>query len=327
MSKEALKQGIGELFTSPNCDDMRAFFRKAKKKMVNKVTTVEQAVKEYIHDGDYLAVGGFGGVRIPTSLIHEVIRQNRKNLGFSGHVATHDCQLLSAGNCFNRCDAAYVVGLEARGLSKVSRKVFESGNLKVTEWSNAALAWRLKAAAMGLPYLPSRVMLGTDTFKYSAAKEVECPFTGQKLAALPALYPDVAFIHVHRADIYGNCQIDGILVADDDIAKASKRVVITTEKLISNEDIRREPGKTVIPFWCVDAVIEVPYGSYPGNMPGEYFSDEEHLTEWLVKEKDPIQFEKFIDENIRSTKDFNEYLQRNGGMEKIQKLRQIEHLF
>lgn len=327
MSKQMLKQGVGELFTSPNCDDMRAFFKKEKKKMVNKITTVELAVKEFIHDGDYLVIGGFGGVRIPTALLHEVIRQNRKNLGFAGHVSTHDCQLLSAGNCFNRCDAAYVVGLEARGLSKVSRKVFESGTIKVTEWSNGALAWRLKAAAMGLPYLPSRVMLGTDTFKYSAAKEVECPFTGQKLAALPALYPDVAIIHVHRSDIYGNCQIDGILVADDDIAKASKRVVITTEKLISNDDIRREPAKTVIPFWCVDAVVEVPFGSYPGNMPGEYFSDEEHLAEWLSMEKDPIKFEKFVDENIRSTKDFNEYLQRNGGIEKIQKLRRLEHLF
>jgi len=137
----------------------------------------------------------------------------------------------------------------------------------------------------------------------------------------------VAMIHVHRADVFGNCQIDGILVADDDIAKASKRVIITTEKLISNEDIRREPGKTVIPFWCVDAVIEVPFGSYPGNMPGEYFSDEEHLAEWLSMEKDPVKFEKFVDENIRSTKNFNEYLQRNGGIEKIQKLRRLEHLF
>ena len=117
-------------------------------------------------------------------------------------------------------------------------------------------------------------MMGTDTFEHSAAKEMHCPFTGRKLLALPALSPDVALIHVHRADVYGNCQIDGIIMADDDIAKASKRVIITTEKIISNDEIRREPNRTIIPYWCVDAVIEMPFGSYPGNMPGEYFSDE-----------------------------------------------------
>jgi glutaconate CoA-transferase subunit A len=327
MDKDILKEGIGEIYNSSNADEMRAFFRNKKKVLENKITNVKDAVTEYVNDGDYLAVGGFGGVRIPTALIHEVVRQKKKNLGFSGHVSTHDCQILAAGQSFDRVDAAYVVGLEARGLSKNSRRMFESGNVKVTEWSNGALSWRFKAAAMGLPYMPSRVMLGTDTFKYSGAKEGICPFTGQKLALLPALYPDVAFIHVHRADIYGNCQIDGILVADDDIAKASKRVIITTEKIISNEEIRREPSKTVIPYWCVDAVIEVPFGSYPGNMPGEYFSDEAHITEWLKTEKDLDAFKEFIDKNIHNTKDFYEYLELNGGMEKIKELRKIEHLY
>ncbi|MEI8113765.1 MAG: CoA-transferase [Bacteroidia bacterium] len=326
MSTKNLQTGQGELFMSPNVEDARAFFHQKKKLMTNKLTSVKEAVERYLHNGDYLAIGGFGGVRIPTALLHEVIRQQKKNLGFSGHVATHDCQILSAGECFDRCDAAYIVGLEARGLSTNARRLFESGTIQVTEWSNAALSWRFKAAAMGVPFLPCRSMLGTDTFKYSAAKEIECPFTGQKLLAVPALFPDVAFIHVHRADIYGNCQIDGILVADDDIAKASKHVIITTEKIIDHEEIRREPGKTIIPFWCVDAVIEVPFGSYPGNMPGEYYSDEEHIAEWLKKEKNPEEFAAFIRKNILETKDFYEYLQINGGIQKIQKLHQTEHL-
>lgn len=321
-----LKSGLGEIFTEMDIEVMRNHFRSKNKKMVNKETTVKEAVEKFVHDGDYLAVGGFGGVRIPTALLHEIVRQKRKNLGFSGHVSTHDCQILSAGQCFDRCDAAYVVGLEARGLSAHARRVFQSGNIKVTEWSNAALSWRFKAAAMGLPYIPARTMLGTDTFKYSAGKEVECPFTGEKLLALPALYPDVSIIHVHRADIYGNCQIDGILVADDDIAKASKRVIVTTEKIISNDEIRREPGKTSIPYWLVDAVIEVPFGSYPANMPGEYFSDENHLAEWLKTEKDEEAFKKFLNKNIYSCSNFNEYLEKNGGLAKIQKLRRLEKL-
>lgn len=319
------KQGSGEIFTEMDCDKMRAFFREKNKRLVSKLSTVEEAVKKYVNDGDYLAIGGFGGIRIPTALIHEVIRQKKKDLGFAGHVATHDCQLLSAGKCFNRCDAAYVVGLEARGLSKNARRVFESGEIQVTEWSNAALSWRMKAAAMGLPFIPARSMLGTDTFKYSAAKEIACPFTGKKLMAVPALYPDVALIHVHRADMYGNCQIDGILVADDDLPKASKRVIITCEKLIPNEEIRRKPNRTVIPYWLVDAVIEVPFGSFPGNMPGEYFSDEAHLRQWLTVEKDSEAFVKFLDEYIYSCNDFYDYLEKCGNFEKMTKLRKLEH--
>ncbi len=326
MSNCELKTGRGRVLTDLNVDGHREFFRGKDKRMVDKTTTVKEAVDKYIKDGDYLAVGGFGGNRIPTSLLHEILRQGRKELGLAGHTATHDGQILAAGKCINRCDIAYVVGLEARGLSSNTRRLFQSGEVEITEWTNAALSWRYKAAAMGLPYIPARSMLGTDTFEYSAAKEINCPFTGQKLLALPALYPDVAIIHVNRADIYGNCQIDGPLIADDDIAKASRRVIVTTEKIISNEEIRREPNKTVIPYWCVDAVIEVPFGSYPGNMPGEYFSDENHLNEWLTAEKDEEVFQQFLDRNVYSCNDFYEYLDKNGGMKKICALRREELL-
>ncbi len=319
-----LKSGEGKIFTEMDGDSLRNHFRNKNKKLISKETTVKEAVGRLINNGDYISIGGFGGVRIPTSILHEIVRQQKKELGFSGHVATHDCQILAAGECFNRCDAAYIVGLEARGLSKHARKIFQSGNIDVTEWSNAALSWRFKAAAMGIPYLPSKTMLGTDTFKYSAGKEVICPFTGDKLLDLPALHPDVAVIHVHRADIYGNCQIDGIIVADDDMAKAAKHVIITTEKIVSNDEIRNQPDKTVIPFWCVDAVVEVPYGSYPGNMPGEYFSDEEHILEWLKIENDEDGFKEFLDRNIYNCSDFNDYLMKNGGIDKLRKLRRLE---
>ena len=319
-----LKKGKGKIFTDLNINKMRNFFREKNKHMESKLTTVKEAVKKYILNGSYIATGGFGAVRIPVALIHEIIRQNKKKLGFAGHVATHDFQLLCVSGSFNRCDAAYVVGLEARGLSRTSRDIFESGEIEVTEWTNAALAWRFKAAAMGIPFLPVRVMMGTDTFEHSAAMEISCPFTGIKLLAVPALYPDIGLIHVHRADKYGNCQIDGNIIADTDIAKASKRVIVTTEKLISTDDIRREPNKTVIPYWCVDAVIEVPYGSYPGNMPGEYFSDEEHLSEWLKLEKEPDKFKSFLEKNIYSSGNHFEYLEKNGGLNKINKLRRLE---
>jgi len=268
MSKAVeLKQGQNQLFTDPDADKAREFFRHKSRAMVNKVTTVEEAVKTMIKDGDYITIGGFGANRIPTAVLHEIVRQGKKNLGFAGHTATHDFQILVAGECIDRLDVAYIIGLEARGLSPHARRVVESGKIKLTEWTNATLSWRIKAAAMGLSFLPARNIMGTDTFKYSAAKEILCPFTGQKYVAHPALYPDFAAIHVHECDVYGNAHVYGASVSDQDLAKAAKRVVLTTERIISNEKIRQNPEATFIPFWCVDAVIEVPYGSYPGNMP------------------------------------------------------------
>jgi glutaconate CoA-transferase subunit A len=322
-----LKRGLNELFTDPDADKAREFFRHKSRALKSKLTTVEESVRTMIKDGDYIAIGGFGANRIPTAVLHELLRQGKKGLGFAGHTSTHDFQILCAGECFNRCDIAYIIGLEARGLSPNARRYIESGKVKITEWTNASLSWRLKAAAMGLSFIPARNVLGTDTFKYSAGREIECPYTGQKYIAQPALFPDFAAIHVHEADIYGNCHVYGASVSDQDLAKASKRVLITAERIISNEKIRSHPEATFIPFWCVDAVVEVPYGSYPGNMPYEYFSDEEHLREWLRVEKEPEELKRFMDKYIYGTKNFDEYLRLCGGIEKMKKLRAIELLY
>ncbi len=319
-------RGLGRIFTDPDPDALRAHHSKKGMGLVPKVTTAQDAVARFVSDGCYLATGGFGGVRIPTALIHEVVRQGRKGLGFCGHTTTHDFQILAARSCIDRCDAAYIVGLEMRGLSPNARRMVQSGQVELTEWSNAALLWRLRAAAMGLSFLPTRSMLGTDTFVQSAAVEIRCPFTYKKFAAVPALSPDVALLHVHRADVYGNCQIDGSTVADLDVAAASKTVVVSCERLVSSEAIRSEPDRTAIPYYMVDAVVEVPYGSFPGNMPGEYYSDERHLAEWLSVERDASAFAAFLERNILGVDDFQQYLERNGGIERMRELRCLELL-
>jgi glutaconate CoA-transferase, subunit A len=316
----------GELFMSPDVDAARAFFASKSRALTNKLMTVAEAVERFVHEGDYLASGGFGGVRIATAVLHEIVRRRRRHLGFSGHCTTHDFQIMAAGRCLDRCDAAYLVGLERRGLSACARRYMESGEVRVTEWSNATLGWRFKAAAMGVPFLPARSLLGTDTMKYSAAKEIACPFTGQKLVAVPALFPDVGVIHVHRSDIYGNSQVDGISVADWDIARASKRLIITTERLVTTDEIRQEPTKTMTPYWLVDAVCHVPYGSYPGNMPYEYFSDEEHLALWMESEKDEAGFQAFLQKHIYGVEDFAGYLEVAAGEQRLAELRAMEPL-
>ncbi len=305
---------------------MRQWFQAKPKGMVAKVTSASEAIRELVRDGDYLAVGGFGTNRITTALLHEIMRQGRRNLGMSGHTATHDFQLMAAGQCIDRVDVAYVVGLEARGLSRVARQLFEQGQLQATEWTNAALAWRYRAAVMGVPFLPARIMFGTDTWEQSAAKEITCPFTGMKLAALPALSPDVALIHVHEADVYGNAVIAGITVSDWELARASKRVIISCERLIPHEEIRSQSQRTTIPYFCVDAVVEIPYGSFPGNMAYEYFSDEEHLKAWLEAERSPEALQAFLQRYIYDVEDFSQYLQLCGGLNRLQELRRRELL-
>jgi glutaconate CoA-transferase subunit A len=323
---EIFDQSLGTLFSDPDPDRARSFFRGKKRAKVNKVMDLKRAVERLVHDGDYLGIGGFGANRTPVAACHEIVRQGRKNMGFAGHTATHDMEILSAGEVFDRLDVAYVVGLEARGLSTCSRKYLESGKVQVTEWTNYSLTLRLKAAAMGVPYLPARNLMGTDTYRFSAAKTVVCPFTGKKLAALPALYPDVAVIHVHEADVYGNSRFKGIAVSDIDLAKASKRLIITAERLIAHGEIERDPSATRIPYHLVDAVCEVPYGAYPGTMPYEYFSDEDHLKEWLRVEKDPERFKAFLDHQIYRCADHDDYIAKNGGLKKMRALRSKELL-
>jgi glutaconate CoA-transferase subunit A len=329
---DILSRGEGTLFSDPSANRAREFFATKPRALTDKVTTVREAVSRLVEDGAYLAIGGFGCDRIPTAVLHEILRQGKQNLRFAGHTATHDFQILCAGHLLGRgntlaaVDIAYVIGLEARGLSPHARRVVESGEVACTEWTNYALAVRLKAAAMGLPFLPARSMLGTDTFRHSAATAIACPFTGEPLAALPALYPDVAAIHVHEADRYGNCRIRGTTVADLDLARAAKRLIITCERLLPSDEIRHDPNQTVIPFFCVDAVSEVPYGSYPGNMPYEYFSDEDHLRKWLEVEADVTAYRQFLDHYIYGVADFAEYLHRCGGLPRLQELRQQEFM-
>ena len=324
------ERGSGPLFTSPDTAQARQTFRIKPKGLVEKVMSVPEAVGQFVSDGDYLASGGFGGNRIATAVLHEIVRQQKQDLGLAGHTTTHDFQILCAGNdtgrgqLLRRVDIAYIIGLEARGLSPHARRVCESGQIEFCEWTNYTLALRFQAAAMGVPFLPVRSMAGTDTFRQSAARKITCPFTGQKLIAVPALWPDVAVIHVHEADAYGNCRIQGTSVADFYLARAAKKLIVSCERLISNDEIRGDPTSTAIPYYCVDAVCEVPYGSYPGNMPYEYYSDEDHLRQWLQAETDPETHRQFLDKYIFGVSDFTEYLQRCGGKQRLEQLRQQE---
>jgi len=321
---KTLARGKGPLFITPDPFKFREYNRNKSRSQKSKVSTVPEAIRAYIKDGNYIATGGFGTNRIPTALLHEIVRQKKKNLGFAGHTTTHDYQILVNGNCLDRVDAAYIVGLESRGLSSSARKAHQEGRIEVCEWSNASLGWRLSAGARGIPFFATYVNLGTDTFKYSAGCVVKCPYTKKPVLLVPALNPDIGLIHVHRADEMGNCEIEGITVSDADIAAASKITIATTEELVPTDYFRKHPERTTIPWICIDAVIKVKNGSFPGNMAGRYYSDEKHLKQWLDVEKDDAKLKRFMNKYIYNTKNFNKYLEICGGLERIKELRSEE---
>jgi acyl CoA:acetate/3-ketoacid CoA transferase alpha subunit len=232
-----------------------------------------------------------------------------------------ELDLWLAAGLVKKLDITYI-GLEVYGTSSALRRAVESGQVeKCVEWSNGAISWRMKAAAMGVPFLPTRSMLGTDTFKYSAAKVVEDPFTGMKVALLPALVLDVALIHVHRADRHGNAQIEGISGFAAEMARASKRLIISAEEIIPTEEIRKYPDRTIIPYYLVDAVVHAPYGSHPGEMCYQYRRDEEGIKEWVKASETEETTQAYLEKYVYALKDHQGYLDLIG-KERFESLRE-----
>jgi acyl CoA:acetate/3-ketoacid CoA transferase alpha subunit len=307
---EILAEGEGELLGWHDPDDNRAWVRDHKPRgLLDKRMSVREAVTRYVHDGDYLAMGGFGHIRIPMALIYEIIRQGRRDLVVAGKTAVHDIDLLIGGGCVSKVECAYAFGHELRGLSPCGRRAVESGQVQVVaELSNAAYQWRFLAGMMGIPFIPVRNLAGTDTFTHSSAKQIVDPWSGKPVVLVPAAYPDVTLIHVPRCDRFGNAQIDGIPVEDIELVRASRRVIMTTEQIVEEHVIRDEPCRTDIPFYVVDAVCEVPFGAHPTQMPYQYFFDEPHIRGWLTASKTEAGTQAYLEQYIYDVPDFEAYL-------------------
>jgi acyl CoA:acetate/3-ketoacid CoA transferase alpha subunit/acyl CoA:acetate/3-ketoacid CoA transferase beta subunit len=321
-----IKQGAGKLIGWHDPDENRSWVMRNKPRgLVDKQMTVKEAVSKFIPDGSLLAMGGFGHVRVSMAVVYEIIRQRKKHLTMTGKTAVHDLDLLVGSGCVDAVEVAYSFGHELRGLSPASRRAVESGRCTVTgEISNAGFQWRFLAAMMGLPFIPTRVMLGTDTFAQSSSRTMVDPFSGKQICLLPACYPDVAVIHVPRCDKYGNAQIDGITVEDFELSRAARHLIVTTEKIVESKTIRQEPWKTVIPFYLASAVVETPFGSHPCQMPYQYFFDEDHIGEWLSESATDEGVQRYLEKYVYGVKDFTEYLACVGGTAKQKKLQRIE---
>ena len=277
--------------------------------MVDKITTLDQAVN-LINNGDTIALGGCLYSRTPIAMIREIIKKKLTDLTIIRNLVSLEGDWLLASNCLKKIITSwYSIGV-TWGVSKVMRDYMENKKAIYEEWSHLGLNLRLKAAAMGVPFLPTFSMLGSDLLKNLSIKKFDCPYTGLEMCAVPAIFPDVAIIHAHRADKYGNVQIDGPPFIDSDVAYSATKVIVTVEEIISNEKIRMTPDRTMIPFFCVDAVVEVPFGSFPHECYGLYESDYEHFDEYtkMLKETNLKGLGKYLDKYIYNPDTFNDFL-------------------
>jgi len=290
--------------------ELRAKTAKKDKGLKEKVMSLTEAVT-LIPDNVHVAIGGCHYSRTPIALIWEIIRQKKSGLVFSKSItATEGDLLLVAGTTRHIITSWFSPGV-TWGVSRIMRHFVQSGEATYEEWSHMSLGLRYRAAAMGVPFLPTRSMLGSDVYKQlTDIKEMQCPFTGDKLALVPALHPDVAIIHVQKADSYGNAQITGFPFMDKDIALAADRVILTAEQIIDNHEIRRTPDRTDIPFFCVDAVVEVPYGCVPHECYAAYEPEFNHMDMYvkLMMERSTEGVQEYLDKYVYAPQTFDDYL-------------------
>ena len=280
-----------------------------------KVMSLEEACA-LVNDGDQVAIGGSTLSRTPMAMIWALIRSRKKDLSFSRSIVSSEGDLLFASGISQHILTSWFSQGIVWGVSKVMRHYTENGKARFEEWSHMSVGMRFRAGAMGVPFLPVRSMMGSDVgarLKDSVC-EIDCPFTGEKLLLVPALNPDVALVHVQRCDAYGNAQIDGLQFMDIDIPMAANRVIITTERIISNDQIRRMPDQTKIPFFTVDAVVEVPYGCAPHECYGVYEPFFNHLDYYakLVSQNPEAGVLDYLKRYYYEPRDWTAYLELIG---------------
>jgi glutaconate CoA-transferase subunit A len=299
-------------------DGYRAWVREHKPhQMVSKLMNEHEAVEKFVHDGDYLAYDCNYFQRGPSSLIREIIRQRRRRLWICGKFTYVACALLVEAGCADRIDIGFI------GFGPWISRAVREGKCKIYEYSNAIMTLRLKAGAMGLPFLPVRSFGGTDGFARSGCKLIEDPYTGQPIILVPAINPDVAVIHVHQADEFGNARVFGTGIAHQECALASKRVILSTEEIVSTDEIRRDPSRTSIPHFTVDAVVHAPFGAYPGIVQGYYASDPAGVIE-AMGAMFRGDFREYLNKHVHSVASHEDYLDKVVGAKKLAEIRSRE---
>jgi glutaconate CoA-transferase subunit A len=321
---------VGDPHIVPSATDFIGARRRLEAKAKSagdKLTSIEDAAAR-VSDGQVVAAGGCLFSRTPLALVREILRQRRRGLTLVRNLMCTEGEFMMVAGAAERVVTAWMsIGLPW-GVSRILREYVESGKVALEEWSHLALGLRFRSAAMGVPFLPSLTMLGSDLAGVDGLKTIDDPYTGERLAAVPALFPDVALLHVHRADRFGNCQIDGYPHMDADIARAATTVLVTAEEIVPEEGIRRHPDRTVIPGFVVDAVVLAPFGAFPHECYGLYHADFEHFEEYTaaINARGTQAVTDYLQRYVYGPASFTDYLDVFGGERLARQQRQAKEL-
>ena len=269
---------------------------------------MRSAIADLVPDGASVALGLQMEQMIPFAAGHEIIRQKRRGLTLIGPISDILFDQLIGAGCAERVIAAWV-GNVMMGSAYNFRRGAESGQLKVTNLTNFAVALALQAGAMGVPFLPTRSALGSDLAKDNEFfTEFQSPFTGEKLHAVKALVPDVTIVHVQRADREGNAHCWGGFGVMLEGVRAAKKVIVIAEEIVEPEVIASDPNRTVIPGFLVEAVVECPWGAHPSPVQGYYSRDNAYFRQYHEQTKTPADFAAWQARWVDGVNDRREYL-------------------
>jgi glutaconate CoA-transferase subunit A len=266
-------------YWGPTPDQSRKAAVAKKKGLHDKRTTIKEAVAKYVKDGINLGIGGFVNTRVPVAIVHEIVRQGARDLTLSFQSNSICCELLAGAMLLDpnhvsikRVELAWW-GYEVIGIAPLLRYLAANGMIQLDDYTNYGMSARFKAGAMGIPFIPTRDHGGSDMELVNRGRMIECPFTKKNVYLVSACHPDVGIVHVPAADKYGNARIFGALCTCPEIAQAAAHTIMTAEQIIPTESIRQYPNLTEIPWVCVDALAEQPFGGYPGAVYGYYWFD------------------------------------------------------
>jgi len=278
---------------------------------MEKLTSLSDAVQSHVHPGDTLYAAGFTHL-IPFAAGHEIIRQGLRDLVIAR--ATPDLiydQLVAAG-CARKVIFSYM-GNPGVGSLRIVRGELEAGRLEWEEYSHFSMITRLQAGAAGLPFLPMNPTAAGDLEQSNPQyRTIKDPYSDQQVVTVPALNPDVAIVHVQRADQDGNAHIWGIIGEQKEAAFASQRVIVTAEEIVSQDVIRSDPNRTLIPGFIVDAVCHVPHAAHPSYTQGYYDRDNAFYLNWDQVSRDKESVQAYLDEWVYGVEDRAAYWQKLG---------------
>jgi glutaconate CoA-transferase, subunit A len=283
--------------------------------MHSKVVSMKDAIAAHVRDGDTVVIEGFTHL-ICFAAGHEIIRQRRRNLTLARLTPDLIYDQMIAAGCASRLIFSWA-GNPGAGSLGAFRRAVEKGTppLEIEEYSHFGMVARMSAGAAGLPFWPMRNYMGTDLPTANPLiRTVTCPYTGETLATVPALRPDVTIVHAQRADSLGNTQVWGLLGVQKEAAFASTRVIVVVEELVDEAVIRADPNRTLIPGMIVDAVVVEPWGCHPSYAQGYYDRDNEFYVAWEDITRDPLRLEGFLQEFVYGVADRAGYLAKFPGL-------------